>query len=76
MKQTTEDLRDLYDWGNESVFFRRCGEAFDGEQGYCFSEAYAKQINWQAMKISYEKEKKDLDKYLNEYRKSLKQKRE
>lgn len=74
MNQISEDLRDLYDWGNNSVFFRRCGKAFiEEENTYCFSEYYAKQINWKAMQFQYEKEKKEMDKYLNEYRKSLKQ---
>lgn len=59
-------LRKIYDWSNNWGQFERCGQAFDGtkENLLCFSEFFAKTINWEELRKSYLKNKKKIDKML------------
>ena len=59
-------LRKIYDWSFNWPQFENCGEAFDGtkENIFCFSEQFAKTINWKEIEKSYEKNKEKIDKML------------
>ena len=60
-------LRKIYDWSFSWSQFENCGAAFNGteENILCFSEQFAKTINWKEIEKSYIKNKEKIDKMLN-----------
>ena len=59
-------LRKIYDWSHNWGQFEGCGTAFDGtkENILCFSEFFAKTINWKEAEKSYLRDKEKIDKML------------
>lgn len=59
-------LRKIYDWSFNCTLFKDCGSAFDGtrENILCFSEQFAKTVNWKEIEKSYKKNKEKIDKVL------------
>lgn len=59
-------LRKIYDWSFNWLQFESCGAEFDGTQEnvLCFSEQFAKTINWKEIEKSYIKNKEKIDKML------------
>lgn len=59
-------LRKIYDWSYNWPQFEGCGSAFDGTQEniLCFSEFFAKTVNWKEIEKSYLKNKEKIDKMI------------
>lgn len=59
-------LRKIYDWSYNNQVFEGCGTSFDGtkENIFCFSEFFAKTINWKELEKSYLKNRKKIDGFL------------
>jgi hypothetical protein len=66
-------LRVVYDLSHNIPQFTNCGKAFDGKEHnvLCFTEGFAKTIDWKLMEKTYKANKEQVDNYIKENEKAI-----